>query len=190
MPSPVGHALAGVAIHALSARNAQEMRSLPRAAGVALLALGPDMDFAVEWLGIGYRHQGELHSAGMAVAVGVACAIAAALSGVTSARRGAWIAAAAWLSHVALDIFSIDTSPPFGPMALWPLSRRHAHSPVPVFLDVGRAPDWRTARHDALAVSWELFILLPMCALIWRWRAKKTDRPRSTSTARDSRRSP
>jgi hypothetical protein len=172
MPSPVGHALAGLAIHALSARNGRELRSLPRAAGVTLLALGPDMDFAVAWLGVGYRHQGELHSVGMAVAVGVACAIAAALSGVTSARRGAWIAAAAWLSHVALDIFSIDTSPPFGPMALWPLSRSHLHSPIPLFLDIWRAPDWKTLQHDAIAVTWETLVFLPICALIWRRRAK------------------
>ena len=75
---------------------------------------------------------------------------------------------AAWASHVVLDYFGLDTSPPVGEMALWPFSAAFFASPVSVFYDVPRSFSGEAMRHNALAVAIELVILGPLVWLCWR----------------------
>ncbi len=172
MPSPVGHGLAGLALHVLSARDERELGSLARAVTLAALASAPDLDFALAWLQPGYHHQGEVHSLGAALIV---AGIAAAAAWVRKAPpwRWAWLAGAVWSAHVLMDVCSVDTRPPIGPMAFWPLSGQNVHAAYSLFLDTWRSPDWRTVRHDTLAIGWELALLAPAVAVLWRWRARR-----------------
>ena len=76
----------------------------------------------------------------------------------------------AWSTHVLLDYLNVDTHPPIGILALWPLSAAYFKFPWPIFLDVGRTLDLGTMRHNALAAAWECVVLLP--ALAWAWRSR------------------
>jgi membrane-bound metal-dependent hydrolase YbcI (DUF457 family) len=169
MPSPLGHALAGAAIAAATARDATEARSLSRAAVIVGCALAPDLDLLLKFLDGQNHHQTESHSLGAAILAGVLVACASRLLGVRRPLALGLAASLAWLSHVALDYMGRDTHPPIGIMALWPLSREHFNSPWPIFLDIGRNLTWPTLRHNVLAITWELTLLVPGASLIlWR----------------------
>ena len=172
MPSPLGHALAGLTVHVLSARGAAERRSLRRAALLVGAATAPDLDLLFRLVDGRNHHQAETHSVG-----------AAALAAVVvwaAARLGHWArpavlgaaAGGAWLSHLVLDYLGLDTHPPIGIMALWPFERGFHKAPWTLFLDIGRTLEWATVRHDALAVAWEVALLGPLLLASWRLRAR------------------
>lgn len=172
MPSPIGHAIAGLTMHALAARTAVELRDPRRIVLTVGAALAPDLDLLLQFVDGRNHHGRELHSVGAALAAALVVAIAWRLFGQPRAQALGVVVAAAWSSHVALDYLNIDTNPPIGIMALWPFSARFYKCPWPVFLDIGRTLDWATARHDALAAAWESVLLLPFLALAWRLRAR------------------
>jgi hypothetical protein len=55
-------------------------------------------------------------------------------------------------------------------MALWPLEDGYYKFPWPIFMDIGRTLEWKTVRHDALALAWEAALLCPLLVVIWRAR--------------------
>src|SRR5262245_8384997 len=120
MPSPIGHALAGLIVHALSARDLQERRSARRALLMAGAATAPDLDPLFRFVDGRNHHQAETHSIGAA-----ALAVALVWAGARIARwprpaaLGLW-AGCAWLTHLLLDYLGLDTHPPIGILALWP----------------------------------------------------------------------
>ncbi len=79
---------------------------------------------------------------------------------------------AAYASHVLLDWLGSDSSPPIGVMALWPFSRAYYESDLHVFMAISRRyyQGWRFVTQNVLAVSLELVILVPVLALVWRFR--------------------
>ena len=90
-------------------RRIPDWRPLAVCAAAAVL---PDIDFL--W----GRHNMETHSLGAAVLAGL---------GVLAATRGrqprlAALVALAWASHALFDWLGSDDTPPFGVMALWPLT--------------------------------------------------------------------
>jgi hypothetical protein len=172
MPSPLGHALGGLAVHALTARDARDAWSVRRGLVVVAAAMAPDLDLVVQLVDGRHHHQAQSHSIGFAVLTGIA---AAALAGALRWMRPVALglsATAAWLSHIALDLLGRDTHPPIGLMALWPFSHGYFKFPWPVFMDIGRTLEWATVRHDLVAVSWEVLLLAPLAAAcFWaRWR--------------------
>jgi membrane-bound metal-dependent hydrolase YbcI (DUF457 family) len=176
MPSPVGHALAGLTIHLLTARDRASARDGVRALCVVGAAVAPDLDLVLRFVDGQNHHQGASHSLGAALLAGVVVSL------VTMAWRGrvhsgrakdAWIlgllAASGWTSHVFLDYLGRDTHPPIGLLALWPVSASYYKFPWPLFFDVGRTLEWTTVVHNVVAVAWELVLLLPIPALLlWR----------------------
>lgn len=162
MPTPVGHALAGLLVAALVAPRAPDgpvgspdavppreaWRVLAAAGGIGVAAgLAPDLDFVPGFLlgDPGRFHHGPSHSLGAAVAAGLAAAATARLLERRSAAlarlgaaRAALLAGVAWLLHALLDALAADTSAPYGVMLWWPLSDRYVISPWSLFLDVQR----------------------------------------------------
>jgi inner membrane protein len=173
MPSPVGHAIAGVASgwivrgNHLSESTGSGRREAALFAALGMLA---DVDLL---FGI---HSGPTHGLGAA-----AVAAAAAWLPWFSVHRTpdrlqfALACVLAYASHTLLDWLGTDTSAPIGIMALWPFSREYYESGLHVFMAVSRR-----VRHPELfwaqnitAVIRELAILAPIAAVIGIRRCKR-----------------
>jgi len=170
MPSPLGHALAGLTVYALAERRAGARPSAWRALPTVAAATLPDADLVLNVLVGPGHHRAESHSLGMAVLAGLLGLVVARLARSAAAVRWGAVVGLSWASHVLLDWLGRDTNPPIGLMALWPLSTSWLASPVPIFLDIGRTLEWDTVRHNALAAAWECVLLLPVLWLAVRPR--------------------
>ncbi len=169
MPSPVGHALGGLAaaflVNALARRPALTVGLLATSAG---LAVAPDLDILVG------SHRTYTHSIG-----GVAIVAAAAWLVLRTRPAGAAAAAAlaaAYASHLALDWTSKDTSVPSGLTMLWPFTSRYYKSGLDLFGEVSRRywlPD-EFIIGNVKAAMWELVLLAPCVFLAWVFWSKRT----------------
>ena len=179
MASPLGHSLTGLLVHVASARDAAELRQRKRALAFACLAAAADLDL-LAWFVSGRSHHHEVtHSLGFAAAVGIAAGLWARWrSSPGGAGRIGGLAGLAWALHGLVDFMSRDTSPPFGPMLLWPLSDQYWISPVIVFLDTARTLSWATVWKDALAMTWETVLLGPPLLLLWHVQRRRLEGPR------------
>ncbi|MEO8077393.1 MAG: metal-dependent hydrolase [Acidobacteriota bacterium] len=166
MPSPIGHALGGMAVGWLIDPTS---RGDGRAARVRLVAFGAagaaaDLDLLVG------AHRGPSHALCAALVVGLgAWAYGAALRRGDAAhvRRLAVAVGLAYASHTLLDWLGRDTSPPLGIMALWPFDRGYYESRLHLFSPISRRywlPEFWIGNFGALAR--ELVILLPVGALV------------------------
>jgi inner membrane protein len=175
VPSPVGHALAGLIVHLLTARDRADVASLRHAAVAVTAAVAPDLDLLLRFVDGRNHHQGASHSITYALLAGGAVALAGRAAGWPRSLGLGIAAAAGWGSHLLLDYFGQDTHPPIGIPLLWPFSGGYFNSPWALFLDIGRTLDWHTVRHDALAVSWEMVFMLPVLLATWwlRWRRRE-----------------
>lgn len=167
MPSPIGHALAGLIVHAAGASR-RDLSDWPRIALVAAAACAPDLDLLLR------RHRAESHSLGLALAAGALSFLAARIAGWPRAGWLAALVALGWTSHLALDLLGSDSHPPFGLMALWPWSREWFKAPVVLFLDIGRTLELSTVRQNVLAAAWEVVLLLPILSVVLWFRQRKS----------------
>ena len=166
MPSPIGHALAGISAGWLVDRPGTLARTV--VFGLAGTAADVDLLFGT--------HSGPTHGLGAAVIAGM---LVAAVSSVRlraeatrSEKEGAirfgGAVMAAYATHTLLDWLGTDTSTPIGIMALWPFSRDYYESQVHVFLAISRRywlPEFWAS--NARALAGELVILLPLAALVF-----------------------
>jgi membrane-bound metal-dependent hydrolase YbcI (DUF457 family) len=183
MPSPVGHAIAGVAAGWLVAPQARASRGRTlRAAAFALAATIADIDLLVG------THRGPTHSLAAALLAGIATWVWFAVGSATGPVKGdglciarddrplrfALAMTAAYATHTLLDWLGSDSSPPIGIMALWPFNREYYESPLHVFMAISRRywlPDFWTL--NARAIARELVILGPVSGFVlWLRRPK------------------
>jgi membrane-bound metal-dependent hydrolase YbcI (DUF457 family) len=169
MPSPVGHALAAVAVHAALSPRLVPFPDRRSVAVVVTAALAPDLDLLWRFVDGRNHHQAESHSIGAAaLAALVVWALARSRRWPRPAGLGL-LAGMGWLSHLFLDYLGRDTHPPIGLMVFWPFSSAYFKFPWPLFLDIGRTLAWETLRNNALAVAWEVVLLLPVTLwVVWR----------------------
>ncbi len=175
MPSPVGHACAGVAAGWLSRglhreRGFTDSRGSDRAgpaewqAALLFAAIGmlPDIDLLFG------AHSGPTHG------VGAALIVAGAALGLTRSWRWAFAIGAAYGSHILLDWLGTDTKAPIGIMALWPFTHGYYESGLHVFMGVSRqihAPNFWS--YNVRALLREMIVLLPILAAIaWLRKSK------------------
>jgi inner membrane protein len=171
MPSPLGHALAGVAAGwavagpvAPSPPNAVG-RLWRTGLGFAVLGMLPDIDLV---FGV---HSGPTHGLGAAVIVGLAAAL------LTRRPRLGLASTAAYASHTLLDWLGSDTSAPIGIMALWPFNRAYYESPLHVFDAISRRY-WLDGfwQQNLVAIGWEIAILAPAVLLVMGSRLSRSFR--------------
>jgi len=162
MPTPIGHALAGLAVAGYGRKSDSSARHV---AILAFCAAAPDLDLILRLVDGLSHHRGASHSFGAALLAGVA-AFLLRRAGVDLPSSG--LVSAAWGSHVALDYLGLDTSPPFGEMALWPVSSAFYVSPVSLFYDIPRSFAAEAIRHNLIAVLIEVVVLAPLAVLSWR----------------------
>jgi inner membrane protein len=156
MPSPVGHALAGVAVGWLIERRPAVFTPAGAlmTAAYGIVAASPDLDLLLE------SHRGPAHGIGFAVIAGIVAWL------LTRRAPTAFAFALAYGSHVLLDWLGTDTTPPIGLMALWPWSREYYESPYHVFMAVSRRywlPEFWTYNFRVLVR--ELLVLAPLVAI-------------------------
>jgi membrane-bound metal-dependent hydrolase YbcI (DUF457 family) len=187
MPSPLGHALAGVSAAWLVGgrlpRSLHGTLFLPftgrasppsvevsgRAIEVALFAavgVAPDLDLLIG------AHSTYTHSIGAILVVSL---LALARLG-TRHWRIALAVGAAWASHVLLDWLGSDTSPPIGIMALWPFTSGYYQSSLNLFDAISRRywlPDQFIIGNLRAALQ-ELIILGPLAWAAYARRARST----------------
>ena len=174
MPSPIGHALAGIAagwlVDPAPAAAAMHSDAIRAAAIFGLAAVLPDLDL------LAGAHSGPTHGIGAAAIAGGLAWWLARQSGTAMDRlRFASAVAIAYASHICLDWLGSDSTPPIGVMALWPFSREYYESPVHVFLAISRRY-WLTEfwTYNLRALARELAILVPVVVAVGLLR-----RPRS-----------
>jgi inner membrane protein len=168
MPSPLGHAIAGVAVGWFIAPPEPPDERRATAAAVALYGAAgvvPDLDLAFG------MHSGPTHGLGAAVIVGAL--IMLTIRRLLPRRRAqAWLpvglaVAGAYASHTLLDWLGTDTSAPVGIMALWPFSRTYYESSLHVFMAISRRywlPGFWT--HNLSALARELLVLAPLLVIV------------------------
>jgi membrane-bound metal-dependent hydrolase YbcI (DUF457 family) len=182
MPSPIGHALAGVAV-AWSADLVDGRRSSPRlAATCAGLAMLPDVDLLVPGF-----HRTATHSLTAALLVFIIAAAVPGkvttndvrpLNGATRDWRAALLCSLAYASHLLLDWLGADWFPPRGIQLLWPFSDRWFISDWDIFRQTARR-HFLTAPiiwQNVIAIAQELAILLPIVLVLWLVRVKAPSR--------------
>jgi len=173
VPSPVGHALGGLIVHAAGAHR-RDLQDWPRIALVAVAACAPDLDLLLRYAFGGQPHRAQSHSLGLAVAAGVLAVAFLALGRWPRPFGLGLLVGLGWASHVCLDLFGGDTHPPFGLMALWPWSSDYFKAPVVLFLDIGRTLELSTVWQNAVAAAWEVVLLLPILLAVTRLRRRKS----------------
>jgi len=186
MPSPIGHALAGLTVAwvfgppaAVPAHPSSGwLRRLPPlTVACAAAAVLPDLDL------VSYPfHRTATHSVGMSVLVFIVTA------GVTRWVTGrirwktALILSAAQATHILLDWLGVDRRPPFGLEALWPFSHTWYISGWDVFLPTERREvlSMRAIGVNVQAVLRELAIMGPIAAAAWAFTRRRRSPGRSS----------
>lgn len=163
MPTPVGHALGGVAA-ALLVNSAARRPGLSPGLVLAAAAMGmaPDLDLLVGF------HRSYTHSLGGVALVGCVAWLLMRRSR-PHGSAAAVAMTAAHGSHLVLDWLGKDSSSPPGLMALWPFSSRFVLSGFDLFSEVSRRY-WLPNEFifgNLKAVGWEVLILLPILVIAW-----------------------
>lgn len=176
MPTPVGHAIGGLAVYAVT-REKPLKEDLTFAAVCMGVSLIPDLDLVIgPFAGRSYHHYFS-HSLGFAALFGVAVYLLARALDRPRPLRDAGVLFAVYLSHIFLDILGKDTTPPFGVQLLWPFSDAFYMSPLIIFDEVWRGTVGRLlGLHNWLTVVREMVILVPLCAVLWWWRNRFSNR--------------
>jgi membrane-bound metal-dependent hydrolase YbcI (DUF457 family) len=193
VPSPIGHALAGLAAAWTTDlvpgdrgwRTASPAASWYRRAGdglttvCAALAVAPDLDLLVG------SHRTITHSLG-AVAIVALVAARWAASARRPLGRVVTMCATAYATHLFLDWLGADTHPPYGLQLLWPLNDVWYISGIALFPETARQHllSATTIRQNVIAVVDEVSLIGPFVLGVWLVRVKAlaglaTEVPRS-----------
>ncbi len=142
----------------------------------------PDLDF-LPGIAVGNLnafHQTYTHS--IAFAALMALLLLPLVRSVSRRRAGWWLFAVV-SSHLLADLFSVDTRPPIGIMAVWPFSSRCFISPVSLFQPLRKAEwadilQWHNVQAVLIESAWCLPLLLGV--LLWKTRLPAARDPAST----------
>jgi membrane-bound metal-dependent hydrolase YbcI (DUF457 family) len=174
MPTPVGHALGGLAAAFLANAIARPIFTPPiLTPGILLVcvvaALAPDLDI------LAGHHRTYTHSIGAAAVVGFVSWLALRRRAVHAAAAAVAVVAA-YGSHLLLDWLGKDTARPSGLTIFWPFSPAYFMSGLDLFGEVSRRY-WLPNEFilgNLRAVSWEVFVLLPVLIAAWARWSKRT----------------
>jgi membrane-bound metal-dependent hydrolase YbcI (DUF457 family) len=188
MPSPIGHALAGLAVRwAAAPSSPPRTRRWIAPITIACLAVAvlPDLDLVHYSL-----HRTVTHSVGATLLIMIIVAGVTGWVTGTIGWRVALVVGAAHASHILLDWLGVDTLAPIGLQALWPFTDRWFISGWDLFLPVERRNIFTVQAFgvNARAALWELAILGPIAAAAWA--ATRTRKTRGRFSAPDVRRRP
>lgn len=170
VPSPIAHALAGVAAGWIvdPPSRGDTRAAIQRSIAFSTLGMAPDLDLLFG------AHSGPTHGLGAAVLVGFVAWLCLRALGRGGSGTTASACALAYASHTLLDWLGTDSSPPIGIMALWPIGRDYYESHLHVFMAISRRywlPEFWT--YNLRALLRELVILLPLATLVFVARRRR-----------------
>jgi hypothetical protein len=171
MPSPLGHALGGIAAGCAIFPS----RDRDKLVWFAIAGIVADLDLVLP-----LTHRGPTHSITAASLVfASALVILVSRPGRGSAVRLATAVGAAYLTHVLLDWLGEDTGTPSGIMALWPFTHHYYVSGLDAFAAVERRY-WLPGfwRKNATSVLRELVMLAPAAWAVWAVAGRRSERTR------------
>lgn len=182
MASPIGHALAGIAVAwgADLVPGTRAWRIAPPSArwferagngltlACAVLAAAPDLD-----LFFGRFHRTVTHSLTAVAVVAIVAALAAARARLPVTRI-VIMCAGAWATHLLVDWLSTDQSAPRGIQLLWPFDGRWFISGWDVFIGSERRDLFGAAsmKRNVEAIVREVAVLMPIVIVLWLVRVK------------------
>ena len=171
VPTPVGHALGGLAVFVGTQGIPKDWTLLGATLVAALL---PDLDLAIgPFAGRSYHHY-FTHSLGFTVLFAGIAYWTMRKMGRVAPFRDAGVIATGYLSHIILDMLTKDMTPPFGVQLLWPFSDAFIISPVSIFSDVWRGSLAQLfGLHNWMAMVHEILVLLPAVGLLWWLRGRR-----------------
>ena len=174
MPSPLGHALAGLTVGLMGdpvpASRAPWWKDATTAFALtgALMAALPDADLLVP---IYHFHRTATHSLTATVLILI---ITATVTGKVTGRanwRLAVALATAQLTHLLMDWLGYDRNPPPGIQLFWPLSRTYFISGWEWFPPTAREElSLYMVGVNAWAALYETLVVGPFVVLAWVWR--------------------
>ena len=185
MASPIGHALAGIAVAwgADIVPGNRAWRIAPASASwyeragngltlaCAALAAAPDLDLL-----FGRFHRTMTHSILSVAAVAAIAALIVTRTRVSPSARTRIVimCAAAWGTHLLVDWLSADQSVPRGIQLLWPFDDRWFISGWDLFVGSERHQLFSAAtmRRNVEAIAQEIALLMPIVAVLWLVRVK------------------
>jgi inner membrane protein len=138
-------------------------------AAAAALAVTPDLDILVG------AHRAHTHSVAAVAVVGLASWLVLRRRS-THALALSFALAAAFGSHLLLDLLGKDTRNPRGLTALWPFSSDYYVTGWDVFSEVSRRY-WLPGEFvvgNLRAVAWELVLLGPVLLVAWAFWSRRT----------------
>ena len=170
MPTPLGHAIGGVAAAFFASASSRRPSLSPAVVLIAgAAAMSPDLDILVG------SHRTFTHSMGAVFLVGLVAWLVAR-GRITAPTTAACAVAAAYASHLLLDWLGKDTSRPPGLKVLWPFSNEFHMSGLNLFGEVSRRY-WLPGEFilgNLKAVAWEMMVLLPVLVVAWVVWSKRT----------------
>jgi membrane-bound metal-dependent hydrolase YbcI (DUF457 family) len=178
LPTPLGHSLAGLAVHLAGGERSGRRRWLAAAALVALANM-PDFDLLPGYL-IGEPrafHWGPAHSIAAALIAGICAGLVARALGARFLTFFA-LGAAAYASHLVLDLLLGPGAISDGLQLFWPVSTERFTAPFAVFLMMPASPNHTgpVGTLFSMAVlplmARELAILAPVCLAAWLLRQR------------------
>jgi membrane-bound metal-dependent hydrolase YbcI (DUF457 family) len=169
MASPIGHGLAGYALFIFSEpRLATNFRDhLKAAAAGFFFGSLADADFLVDYFTNNpvLEHHYFTHSISFNLLLGVLIFIVLKAFLRSGALRLALILTGVYATHLFVDYFTHDGSPPIGIPLLWPFTHRHFIAPVDIFLSIHRGSiEALFGPHNMYALLREIVILGPLAA--------------------------
>jgi len=175
MPSPIGHALAGLAIARSAGRSPDSVQTAglpPRYLLILCIALAvvPDLDLIYHLI-----HRTVTHSF---VAAAFVTIVIAAVTGWVTGRidwRVTFVCGSAYLSHIALDWLGQDLNRPRGIQMLWPFSSDWFISGWDLFRATERARPFSlpTILHNARTAAQEVLTFAPILLALWLVRKSR-----------------
>ena len=144
-------------------------------ASAVVAACFADLDFGLNFLtGENYHHY-FTHSVVFASFFTIGAYFFSRLRKRVAPVRDTWILGLAYLSHILLDLFSKDTSAPYGLELWWPFSDAFTIAPFAVFDDIwrGTLPELLSL-HNWLAVAREAVIVGAVVLVFWWSRRRQS----------------
>ncbi len=170
MPSPIGHSLLGFSIYLIFNKKVKLLQNWKKIFLYIFCANTPDLDFLLGALegDINKYHHGVTHTLGFSVFLALIVALFLRIKKREKVLFSFFLTFLLVFSHVALDLFAQDTSPPYGVMLFWPFTGQYFVS-FPLFLLISRGSSWLSIFNytNVGALLRELIIFLPLVAIIY-----------------------